>query len=794
MATTNTAFKVKNGLELGAIAATIADTAVDIFVYDTRKDSDGGAWRKRTQHTSWYNETLNTATRGSRKEFPAVAVIVGKSNGFTIYDGDDPTLPMWKSFIFGGEYPMYYYVAGLSSCTAHDGKIVTSSTNTTPSNGGGCRVMDFVADKATVISGFYGGDVGYVTHGLSYASLSAGTGNKTNRPTTDGYLVNTVANDVAMTVLPNAPIDAATGLPVPTIAVATDGGVSVIKDDGTVVDITQSHGGTTSVDMLTIDPVTNAIYFTTDYGGSGTPYKINAVPIPSADRSENTSTYNSFQDHFFQIQSAGNNAVPHLINTGSNSEALDINVLQATGEGAFAVGEGLGLDHILEDRSGLTNSMIAYTTSDYATGWMNGDIKLATLSDTDATNVTGSELVTNGTFDSDLTGWTTGFGGSTGGTIEQSSGALVITQGTNSVWMGVYQAVDVSGVDTVTVSLERTAVSGGGTLRVGLNTTANVTSSPVRGYAEITGSNTGIISETFNVSGDTTLYLVIAEGSGSGNSSTVDNVTLRLAEEDRSVNGNGLQVFGTVTKSAVATGADLVAYSGFSGVTPSIYLKQPVGPNLTTGTLALVWYKASILGSTYGFMGQGGNTSAGYGFGTNASSGTLNGRIVASGGTVNIGSSSVIADNTWKCIAVTYDGSAIKVYINGVLDTTNTGTSGDITSSDDFYVGAGITSVGFRGGSGAALALARVSATVLSPEQILKIYNDEKVLFQEGAQATLYGSSDAVTALAYDDSTNLLHVGTSAGRSVFQGLRRVDNTTTAVGAAISASNGLVADE
>ena len=39
-------------------------------------------------------------------------------------------------------------------------------------------------------------------------------------------------NDVAMTVLPNAPIDDATGLPVPTIAVATDGGVSVIKDDG----------------------------------------------------------------------------------------------------------------------------------------------------------------------------------------------------------------------------------------------------------------------------------------------------------------------------------------------------------------------------------------------------------------------------------------------------------------------------------------------------------------------------------------------------------------------------------
>ena len=94
----NKAFKVKNGLELGAISDTIDDTAVDVFVYDTSKDSDGGAWRHRTQNTSWYNETLNTSTRGSRKEFPAVAVIVAESTQVTIYDGDDPDLPMWMVF------------------------------------------------------------------------------------------------------------------------------------------------------------------------------------------------------------------------------------------------------------------------------------------------------------------------------------------------------------------------------------------------------------------------------------------------------------------------------------------------------------------------------------------------------------------------------------------------------------------------------------------------------------------------------------------------------------------------
>ena len=56
-------------------------------------------------------------------------------------------------------------------------------------------------------------------------------------------IVNVHVNDVAMTVLPNAPIDSVTGLPVPTIAVGTDDGVSIIKDDGTVIDYT--HGSST---------------------------------------------------------------------------------------------------------------------------------------------------------------------------------------------------------------------------------------------------------------------------------------------------------------------------------------------------------------------------------------------------------------------------------------------------------------------------------------------------------------------------------------------------------------------
>ncbi len=93
-----------------------------------------------------------------------------------------------------------------------------------------------------------------------------------------------------------------------------------------------------------------------------------------------------------------------------------------------------------------------------------------------------------------------------------------------------------------------------------------------------------------------------------------------------------------------------------------------------------------------------------------------------------------------------------------------------------------------------SLALWRVSKTALSSEQIKKIYYDEKCLFHEKAKCTLHGTSDDVKTVAFDDTSNILHVGTSGGRSDFRGLNRINNTTTAVTTVISASNELVAEQ
>ena len=96
--------------------------------------------------------------------------------------------------------------------------------------------------------------------------------------------------------------------------------------------------------------------------------------------------------------------------------------------------------------------------------------------------------------------------------------------------------------------------------------------------------------------------------------------------------------------------------------------------------------------------------------------------------------------------------------------------------------------------SGIQLALLRASKTAPSEKQIEKIYNDEKCLFHKNAKCTLIGTNSNITTVAHDDTTKILYVGTGSGRSDFRGLKRINSTTEAIGSAISASNGLVAED
>jgi len=197
--------------KLTDINETISSTAVDVFVYDTSKDSDGGAWRHRTQHTSWYAEASSASrdvnTRSTRAEFPAVAVIVAESNKVTIYDGDDPSLPMWMVF----EADTYNFIRGQVSSVAFKNGEMFSCSNTI-----GSSWVSFPADKS-VFSVIQINDNFRGVGGIANRNNNV-TSNRIQVTDNNFFIVNSVANDVAMTVLPDAPTDPATGLPVPTIA------------------------------------------------------------------------------------------------------------------------------------------------------------------------------------------------------------------------------------------------------------------------------------------------------------------------------------------------------------------------------------------------------------------------------------------------------------------------------------------------------------------------------------------------------------------------------------------------
>jgi hypothetical protein len=771
--TGNVTGDVAGEVDLSALAATISDTAVDVFVYDTSKDSDGGEWRKRTQGTSWYNETLNTATRGSRKEFPAVAVIVAEANDVTIYDGDDPDLSMWM--VFTGSGGPRAVRQGISSVSAFNGVFLNGRSGSERALG----YVSFIHDDFYQISN--GGLTRFNQTGLVNRNTDGSGYTVTD---SSMAIVNNTINDVAMTVLPNAPIDAATGLPVPTIAVGTDGGVSVIRDDGTVVDITSTGPDGSKANRVSFS-VTNQLVV-----GTHTNYDVRYDEIgildniPSADRS----SYQWGWDRAYNY-SWNNDRVPSLGYANSQYD-YQYNAL-ATSKGTLAVDHPNGLTLVDDSNPVRTNNMVHYVTPDYATGWMNGDIKLATLSDTDDTDVTGNgELVTNSTFDTDITGWSVT--NPSNSTITVSGGIVTIDQTANPI-SSMYQVVSVTA--GATYMIEARAKSVGGNyphyIRVGNSINGSDFYSSTSTSSSFT-THTGTFTPTGN-----TIYVSIGTGSGYNDIGYFDYVSVVAAEEDRSVNGNGLQVFSTVYKNPVATGADLVGYSNFTNSTS--YLQQPhlAANEIGSGDACLmIWFKTSASGVSemlISFEGEAYDTA----FNIRKETGNhITGWATGNGFSTNIAinSSADYNDNVWHHAAWVKQGTTYSLYIDGKLDGTGTYSTALNYSSNDEKITIGrrtrLQGDPFYG----QLALARFSHTAPSPEQIKKIYEDEKVLFQENAQATLYGSSDAVTALAYDDSTELLHVGTSAGRSVFQGLRRVDNTTTAVGAAISASNGLVADE
>ena len=712
--------------------------------------------------------------RGNRREFPAVALISveAAADKVVIYDADDPTLPMWMvfnaSWSLGTGTMLALALNAYSPMTSTymlNGKLAVGSTNTS-SNVAGLHLIDFIQDKAQIRGSTYNADLNH--SGIADRNLSKGLGSYTKHPA----LVSGKVRDVAMTVLPDAPIDPATGLPTPTIAVATGGGVSVIKDDGSVTDgsYTGSH---------------NSLAFTHDnalWQQFGAYNIVTEYSLWSAG-----SSYNSFNSNYWD----GSNNFPvrnnsaELIAAGSAFEAI----------GAFT-GAYTGIQIVKRGIPLREGSKAVSITSAYNTGWMVGDIKGAFLSDTDDTDISDTELLVNGTFDTDTTGWTA----IRDAIISVNANRLEVVMGPTA-YPVANQYISAGITEGRVYKIEATLTapaSRGARIFIGNSGASTAYTDILRVSAGTTETVSTVFTATSNIANSGWINVGVDIGGVTGDTAYFDNISVKEVAADRSVNNNPLTVNGTITRSPVATGAELVGYSGFS---PSNYLEQPYNSDLDFGTgdfCVMFWaYNASWPASSEPIpLYRGDNFySTGNNIFIQISSGAPNVFLGRSASKEQITAASTLSNGVWSHVALVRSGSTVSWYVNGSL--AGSGISGrDLTNSNaKTWIGVwNNNNSPTSGNSGSQYALLRISATAPTADQIKKMYEDEKLLFQENAACTLYGSSSAVTALAYDDSTNLLHVGTSAGRSVFDGLQRVDNTTTPVASAISASNGLIAED
>jgi hypothetical protein len=268
--------------------------------------------------------------------------------------------------------------------------------------------------------------------------------------------------------------------------------------------------------------------------------------------------------------------------------------------------------------------------------------------------------------------------------------------------------------------------------------------------------------------------------------------------EDRSYRNNPMAVVGSLTAAAVASGADLVALSGFSAAN---YLQQAYSSNLDFGTgdfCIIGWSRTGAAGSLNtgtlfdrrrpdgGLLAAGritiarvANSGAEMSFGVSDGSSNF---------TINPTTSS--NDGLWHLYVAVRRGTVLELWCDGVL--IGTTSIGSVSITD-----AGATMVARIGAqnNGGALdvtlgnhALVRAAAYAPTPAQIARMFREERQLFQADAKAFLGGASNVVAALAQSEFSRRLAVATAAGVSLFSGLRRVEFLDTGIGAAIGSAN------
>jgi hypothetical protein len=199
------------------------------------------------------------------------------------------------------------------------------------------------------------------------------------------------------------------------------------------------------------------------------------------------------------------------------------------------------------------------------------DTKLAALCDTETGAISAPELVTNGTFDVDTSGWSEGPGSS----LNVVGGALRVSNTGTSYGYG-YQAIPTEIGKTYVIKFDVVTDNSTGTqnVRVGTSPASSVN-------AQIDGKSPGSYSGSFIATSATTYISLLTSSQLTDEYVDFNNISVKEITPDRSGNNNHLNIIGTLNRQPIGNG-EIAAWSGFDS---SNYLTGTV----PTGGLVYGW-------------------------------------------------------------------------------------------------------------------------------------------------------------------------------------------------------------
>tara|TARA_Y100000361_G_scaffold140272_1_gene144205 strand:- start:1163 stop:2293 length:1131 start_codon:yes stop_codon:yes gene_type:complete len=308
----------------------------------------------------------------------------------------------------------------------------------------------------------------------------------------------------------------------------------------------------------------------------------------------------------------------------------------------------------------------------------------------------------------------------------------------------------------------------------------------------------------------TTLDITLQGSSNDNVTHYYDNITLKEAMVyDHSSVWRPLSVFGNIKTVPVAPGAELMAYTNWDGdnnTEHGNYLMQEYVDNAYmdfTGDFNIsFWFDGNLGGTGTALEIKWVNDDGDNGWMIHINSNTsyfLDGDWDTYSAYKQINNTSPYRD-TWCKVNFVRRSNVLYYYLDGVLVDSGYNMGGWNMTKTTYHT---LKILMTRNSQNCKLALFNIGDATTTDAEIFDMYRDELSMFEPNSKVALIGTdtmyssgviNSNIKAVAYDDSTDTLHIGTEHGRTDMNGLNTINTTTTAVTTDISASNGLIAEQ